>query len=494
MPRQQISEGAPKAGFTLVELLVVITVIVLVLAITLPAVQAAREAARRAQCGNNLRQIGLGLVQYEATFGSLPPGRIKTFDPRYVGTNPPCTSRLIDKSYEVFILPFVEQGTLYSAINQNLAIAGGENSTLHSASVAIFACPSDPTAGSPRDLNANALTRYGLNDPPGGRWPMVFTSYAACAGSFEVLALPLTSNRCQPNPGAVEQNNGCFHDLAPVPLASVTDGLSQTLFVLERATSPLLGVDTFRPGEFATHGWFITGNWGDTIATTFYPPNAFRKVTLASPTAQFNAGSSLHPGGLNTLFGDGSVHFIRETIQTWSFIPISGKPHQCQADSRRSLDQLACSRYLASPRYPIWRRDLIQRQLLTPKSVQNIHDRRGLRESQVDPPRRTTRSRTSSSRRWALRSFICDDRLVRLSKPKRQTLAILQGVMVVKWSRMIFFCVASDAPTELVVLHLVSGCLDLVEMMAFGKWSNHGGLPKANQPRPFHRGALRRYA
>ena len=315
-----------RAGLTLVELMVVIGVIALLVALTIPAVLAAREAARRAQCTSHLKQIGLCILQYDGSFGCLPPGRIKTYDPRYAGANPPCSSSIIDKSYEVFILPFVEQGTLYNTINQNLTIVGGENSTLHSVGVGVYACPSDFAAGSPRDLKANSLARYGVTDAAGGRQRMVFTSYAACAGSIEAAALPLPANGCRVDPAARAQNNGCFHDLSPVTLASITDGMGQTLFVLERATSPLRGVDTFRPGLFATHGWFITGNWGDTLATTFSPPNAYKSVSLSAPAAQFNAGSSRHPGGLNALLADGSVHFIRETIQTWPFSRISGNP------------------------------------------------------------------------------------------------------------------------------------------------------------------------
>ena len=319
------TRGAQVAGFTLVELVVVVAVIGLLVALILPAVQGAREAARRSQCGNNLRQIGLGIATYESSFGCLPPGRIKTYDPRFAGRNPPCSSAIIDKSYEVFILPFIEQGAIYNAINQNLTILGAENSTIHSARVAIYSCPSDATAGAPLDLPADALASYGLRDS-GASQRMVLTSYAACTGSLEAVALPLGSNGCQPDPLARQQNNGCFHDLSPVTLAAVSDGLSQTLFVLERATSPLQGVDSFRPNEFATHGWFVTGNWGDTLATTMYPPNAYKKVSLAAAGAQFGSGASQHPGGLNVLLGDGSVRFIRDTIQTWPFSPITGNP------------------------------------------------------------------------------------------------------------------------------------------------------------------------
>ena len=313
-------------GFTLIELLVVLGVIALVVALVIPAVLAARESARRALCGNNLRQIGLGILHYEATFGCLTPGRFQAYDPRYAGSNPPCTSTLVDKSYQIFILPFVEHTSLYNAINQNLAIAGGENSTTHTAGVSLYSCPSDPLAGSPRDLRANALAHYGVADPPGGRHRMSFTSYTACTGSFETAALPRPANRCQPDSLARQQNNGCFHDLNPVTLASVSDGLSQTLFVLERAITPLQGVDAFYPDESPRHGWFITGNWGDTLATTFYPPNAYKTVSLAVPNAQFSAGGSLHPGGLNTLLGDGSVRFIRESVESWPYSSITGIP------------------------------------------------------------------------------------------------------------------------------------------------------------------------
>ena len=86
-------------------------------------------------------------MHYHDAFGSLPPGRIKSYDPRYSGPRPPCTSSIVDKSIEVFALGFMEQTTLYNAINQSLAIIGGENSTVHSIAVSTFACPSDPMSG-----------------------------------------------------------------------------------------------------------------------------------------------------------------------------------------------------------------------------------------------------------------------------------------------------------------------------------------------------------
>ena len=124
-----------------------ISVISMLIAFLLPAVQSRAEAARRAQCTSNLNQLGIALQSYHDAFGSLPPGRVKSYDPRYAGPNPPCTSRIIDKSIEVFALGFMDQTALYNAINQSLTIVGAENSTAHAVAVSAFACPSDAMAG-----------------------------------------------------------------------------------------------------------------------------------------------------------------------------------------------------------------------------------------------------------------------------------------------------------------------------------------------------------
>ena len=309
-------------GFTLIELLVSISIISLLIALLLPAVQSVSESARRAQCSNNLKQFGLALQNYHDTIGSLPPGRIKSYDPRYAGLKPPCTSSIVDKSIEVFALGFMEQTTLYNAINQDLTILGGENSTVHSIAVSVFACPSDPSSGWPHNLNPGTLTRYGVPAPAA----MVFTSYAGMIGSLPVLAQPLPSSNCVVSGALLSQCNGVFNDLSPIRLASVTDGLSNTIFMAEKATTILQELNALNPQYAAQHGWYITGNWGDTLITTLYPPNACDEVAAASLTAWTNSASSMHPGGLNVLMGDGSVRFIKDSIQTWPFNTTSGNP------------------------------------------------------------------------------------------------------------------------------------------------------------------------
>ena len=315
-----IQSRAP--AFALIEVLVSISIISLVIALILPAVQSARESARRAQCSNNLRQFGLALQNYHDAFSSLPPGRIKSYDPRYAGPRPPCTSSIVDKSLEVLALQFLEQTTVYNAINQDLAIIGGENSTVHRIAVSTFACPSDPMAGWPRNLNPGALTQYGVPDPAF----MVFTSYAGMIGSLPVLAQPLPSNHCIVPSSVFVQCNGVFNDVSPIRLASVSDGLSNTIFMTEKATAILQELNALNPKYAAQHGWYVTGNWGDTLITALYPPNACDKVAGGSMTAWTNSASSMHPGGLNVLMGDGSVRFLEDTIQTWPFNTISGNP------------------------------------------------------------------------------------------------------------------------------------------------------------------------
>ncbi len=317
-------------GFTLIETLVVISIIGVMVGLLLPAVQSAREAVRRAQCTNNLKQFGLALQGYHDAFGSLPPGRIKSYDPRYAGPNPPCTSSIVDKSLEVFVLPFMEQSALFNAINQNLAIIGAENSTVHSIAVSGFACPDDPMSGVVRQLGSGQLTAYGIPDPA---W-MVFTSYAGSIGSLPVIAFPSPGNGCVVAPPLLVQCNGVFNDLSPIRLASVSDGLSNTIFLAEKLTTVLQKLAVVDTSLFAKRGWYITGNWGDTLITTLHPPNAFEKVALAATASWTDSASSLHPGGVNVLMGDGSVRFVKDTIQSWPLDSLTGYPAGASLSSR----------------------------------------------------------------------------------------------------------------------------------------------------------------
>ena len=130
----------PVRGFTLIELLVVISIIGVLISLLLPAVQSAREAARRAQCVNNLKQIGIALFNYENSVGAFPPGYI---DYQNNPNNTPDLDMGAGWGWAAMSLPFLEQQPLYNAINFNLAITSPSNSTAVVTSLTVFQCPSD---------------------------------------------------------------------------------------------------------------------------------------------------------------------------------------------------------------------------------------------------------------------------------------------------------------------------------------------------------------
>src|SRR4051794_91442 len=122
-----------RPGFTLIELLVVIAIIAVLIALLLPAVQAAREAARRAQCVNNLKQIGIAIHNYESSVGSFPPGQL-------------LGSANYDISAQTFLLNYMEQGNIYNAMNfmyQPVNPSNRMNATVFNAKINSFLCPSD---------------------------------------------------------------------------------------------------------------------------------------------------------------------------------------------------------------------------------------------------------------------------------------------------------------------------------------------------------------
>ncbi|MBX6314224.1 MAG: DUF1559 domain-containing protein [Isosphaeraceae bacterium] len=223
------------------------------------------------------------------------------------------------------LLPSLEQAPLYNAINQSLTILGRENRTVQAVAIGSFACPSDPEAGRPRDGDVRQMATYGLATPD-ERLMLTFTSYSGCFGSYRVDTLPRPGRRCLVPAPLAAQADGCLGDAAPITLASITDGLSNTIVVAEKATSTFRPLEAVDPLIFRRYGWYFTGNWGDTLFTTFYPPNMFRKVALAASPAHTAAVSSLHSGGVNALMGDGSVRFIKDTVQSWPFDPLTGQP------------------------------------------------------------------------------------------------------------------------------------------------------------------------
>jgi prepilin-type N-terminal cleavage/methylation domain-containing protein len=322
-----------RRGFTLIELLVVISIIGVLIALLLPAVQAAREAARRAQCINNLKQIGLALHNYESANGSFPTGAFFT-SPRDVQ---PCTSNNGHTMFSL-ILPYLEATNVYNSINFLIP----ENHNVPSSSGAVdywgayqatafclrqnfYLCPSDQWGRQQMNSIATVINSAGASNPYSP------TSYAGVAGTIEIMWYGYwgsTRNYCE----AIEPN-GMFGKNYTYRISDNTDGTSNTLYVGETSryfNEPVSTLNFWNRGSGA-FGDDIGGVRPQTVAYTVPMINA--QPTGVTPSylndpfnwwnynnypQSKNEGSfgfrSFHPGGANFLAGDGTVKFVKQTI------------------------------------------------------------------------------------------------------------------------------------------------------------------------------------
>jgi prepilin-type N-terminal cleavage/methylation domain-containing protein/prepilin-type processing-associated H-X9-DG protein len=315
-------------GFTLVELLVVIAIIGILVALLLPAVQAAREAARRIQCTNNLKQIALATLNYESTHRRLPPG--DGDDPRQPGDQP-------QASTHAYILPFLEGGNSYALFNFSIQV----NAHQPEARIQIipsYTCPSDPQQV--RNLVAGIIDASSTN-------------YMQCLGST-------------PDQHGVLQREfaGVFYRNSYTKLGAIIDGLSNTAMFSEIKKGPnnmsgsLAVIPAGSPDDFRVATWDQSA-WADSdlvspppacevrsnrawmyrglqyyrglLVATYYThtlgPNAkLRDCISGNIYVGHLASRSYHPGGVNTVFCDGSVHFFSNSIDlvTWRAIGTRG--------------------------------------------------------------------------------------------------------------------------------------------------------------------------
>jgi prepilin-type N-terminal cleavage/methylation domain-containing protein/prepilin-type processing-associated H-X9-DG protein len=287
-----------RPGFTLIEALVVIAVVGILVALLVPAVQAARESARRVQCASNLKQLALACHNYAAVHGTLPIGIPQMYDP-----DPALNFYSQSQSIFVSMLAHLDQGPLYDAVNFSRSIFSSSNATIYATGLDVLWCPSDPSI--------SMEVEYPFYEDP-FKEKVRFSSYAGCTGTWygDLSDFPDTMN-----PARVAQINGLFTANRGIRFAEITDGTSQTMLLGERAHGLLTGDD------FRYWHWWADSVSMDTRFWTIFPLNPFRKIPDTHETyssAYTSAASSFHPNGAHFAFADGSVRFLRDSIDSWA--------------------------------------------------------------------------------------------------------------------------------------------------------------------------------
>jgi prepilin-type N-terminal cleavage/methylation domain-containing protein/prepilin-type processing-associated H-X9-DG protein len=378
-----------RPGFTLIELLVVIAIIAVLIALLLPAVQSAREAARRAQCTNNLKQLGLAVHNYHSAQNCVPPSGERGWGGEVPGTldsDGGSSGQIVSPtnrySMKVHLLPFLEQNQVFNAMNMNhypgplnlndpndpynedaqgwKGIGGAVNSTAFSTKINTFLCPSDPNPGNPNPVipENNYANNYGghryysqVTWAPNG--PAYFPGWDTLIRdqiSFNDVTDGLNST-------------AMFSEWVKGPGNLTTDGLG-TVYgsgdadcgFIDRTNFPGAGQLDFRLSQLCRNtgrvrvfgykgeywhlmdpgrgGWYCHTMPPNTKACRCWGNGQYSLPYDGDMESMIGASSS-HPGGINVLFMDGSVRFIKNSVnyQTWIAIGSTGQGETVSADS-----------------------------------------------------------------------------------------------------------------------------------------------------------------
>jgi prepilin-type N-terminal cleavage/methylation domain-containing protein/prepilin-type processing-associated H-X9-DG protein len=322
-------KDSSRRGFTLIELLVVIAIIGVLIGLLLPAVQAARQSARRVQCINNIKQLGLAVHQYIDSTGVLPPSMVLAGAGNKVAWSN-------GWSIHMRILPAIGQGNSFNALNFSVAYQDHVNTTVTGQVISTFLCPGEANQ---QPTSHQTFGNVGVNN------------YGWCMGDWFVWG----------SFGNTTPNRSAFGPNQSRAWAAFTDGLSQTALMAEvKSYQPYLrdcgglaqisnsanipppnadptkvvpeyagGACMLKPDG---HAEWVDGGVHHTGFTTAWPPNRVtgnatipdldingQREKQGGPTFAAITSRSYHPGGVNVLLGDGSVRFVKSTINgaTW---------------------------------------------------------------------------------------------------------------------------------------------------------------------------------
>lgn len=281
-----------RAGFSLVECLTVLAVIGLLAAILLPAVQSARETARRVQCSNNLKQLALGLANYQTAHGTYPGG-----------------VNGLGYSFHSALLSWLDQSAVFNSVNfQRSAAASPENETIRDSSLNLFLCPSDRAVP--------ASTSYAGNWSPGFR---ATTSEGAFSGPFERPFTPASftdglSVTVSVSEWILGAGKGNVRDVRSTVFSAVgspADVASVASACLSSDKS-ILAISSNTKGPPWLEGGYATSMYNHALGIN--GPSCTNNGSLLDGV--FTAGSP-HPGGAHCAYADGHISFVRETISTY---------------------------------------------------------------------------------------------------------------------------------------------------------------------------------
>jgi prepilin-type N-terminal cleavage/methylation domain-containing protein/prepilin-type processing-associated H-X9-DG protein len=284
-----------RPGFTLIELLVVIAILAILIGLLMPAVQKVREAAARAQCQNQMKQIGVGMHNFESTMKRFP-------NARFTGWNQGGAAYTNWRGWSFQILPYIEQDALYAVVNPQPNLPAYNQ--VITVGVGLYICPSDP-----RSVDLGSGPTSGGNATSGLTW------YLGVTGADNSAAAQVDG-----------PTNGVF-DVSSlgVRISDIVDGTSNTFTHGERP-----------PASDLQWGWWSFSDYDNILSTqqelSFYTPCAFPGLFSPGSINNLCGGDSnhfwsMHPTGANWLYADGSVRFMAYTGQA-ATIPLATRAGQ----------------------------------------------------------------------------------------------------------------------------------------------------------------------